>query len=106
MGMASEYVRVASTSDIPEGKMKMVQVGSAQVCLAHLAGRYDAIGNLCTHVGGPLAQGVLKDFVVTCPWHGSQFDVRTGEVKHGPAVKPEPTYEVKVEGTNILVRPR
>ncbi len=102
----AEFVRVASTSEVPEGKMKMVQMAGHQVCLANIAGKYYAIGNLCTHVGGPLAQGFLKDHVVTCPWHGSQFDVTTGEVKHGPAVKSEPAYEVKLEGSNIMVRPK
>ncbi len=102
----AEFVRVASTSEVPEGKMKMAQMAGHQLCLANVGGKYYAIGNLCTHVGGPLAQGSLKDYVVTCPLHGSQFDVRTGEVKRGPAVKPEPVYEVKVEGTGILVRPK
>ncbi len=102
----AEFVRVASTSEVPEGKMKMVQMIGHQVCLTNIGGKYYAIGNLCTHVGGPLAQGSLKDHTVTCPWHGSQFDVRTGEVKHGPAAKPEPAYEVKMEGSNILVRLR
>ena len=102
--MTGEFVKVASTSDIPEGKMKLVQLGSNQVCIAHAAGKYSAIGDTCTHVGGPLHQGVLKDSVVTCPWHGSQFDVRTGEVKRGPARVPEPVYEVKLEGSTIMLR--
>ncbi len=84
--------------------MKAVQMMGQEVCLANVGGTYHAIGNLCTHVHGPLAQGALKDQIVTCPWHGSQFDIRTGEVKRGPAMKPEPVFEVKVEGTNILLR--
>ena len=102
----AEFVKVALTSEVPEGKMKMVQLAGRQLCLANVGGSFCAIGNLCTHVGGPLAQGFLKDYMVTCPLHGSQFDVRSGEVKRGPAVKPEPVYEVKVEGSNILVRPK
>ncbi len=102
--MAGDFVRVASTSDIPEGKMKMVRLENLHLCIAQVGGKYHAIGNQCTHVGGPLAEGILKESIVTCPWHGSQFDVRTGEVKRGPAAKPEPTYEVKVEDNSILVR--
>ena len=108
MGTTSlaEFVKVASTSEIPDGKMKAVQMIGHEVCLANIGGTYYAIGNLCTHVGGILAQGSLKDYLVTCPLHGSKFDVRTGEVKRGPAMQPEPSYEVKVEGTTILVRPK
>ncbi len=84
----------------------MVQVEGEQVCLANVAGRFYAIGNLCTHVGGPLAQGFLTDHAVTCPWHGSQFDLATGEVKRGPASQHVSGYEVKIEGTNVLVQKR
>jgi len=100
-----EFVKVASTTEVPEGKMKMVQIAGHQLCLANIGGKFYAIGNQCTHVGGPLAQGSLKDYIVTCPLHGSQFDIRNGQAKRGPAVKPEPTYEVKVEGNNVLARP-
>ena len=67
---------------------------------------YIAIGKICTHLGGPLADGTLEGYEVECPWHGSKFDVRTGEVKNPPADTPEPVYEVKVEGNNILVKKR
>ncbi len=100
----TEFVKVAMTSEVPEGKMKTVQMAGQDICLANVGGTYHAIGNVCTHAHGPLSQGSLKDHVVTCPWHGSQFDIRTGEVRRGPAMKPEPVFEVKVEGTTILLR--
>ena len=102
----SEYARVASSREIPEGKMKNVLVGGQQVLLANIKGNFHAIGNVCTHMGGPLDKGVLEESVVQCPWQGSRFDVATGQVKRGPAARPEPLYEVKVEGDNILVRPK
>ncbi len=98
------FVKVALTSEVPEGKMKTVQMMGHDICLANVAGNYYAIGNVCTHFHEPLAQGTLKDNVVTCPLHGSQFDVRTGEVKRGPARVPEPVYEVKLEGSTIMLR--
>ena len=100
----ADFVRVASTSDVPEGKMKKVIVGGSQVLVANVKGQYYAIGNVCTHFGGPLDQGVLNGQEVQCPWHGSHFDVTNGQVKRGPAGRPEPVYDVKVEGGNILVR--
>ena len=105
MRSMAEFVRVASSLDIPEGKMKKVIVGSAQVLVANVKGKYYAIGNVCTHFGGSLDKGVLIGQEVQCPLHGSHFDVTNGQVKRGPATKPEPVYEVKVEAGNILVRP-
>jgi glycine betaine catabolism B len=100
------FVRVASTGDIAEGKMKKVTVNGQQVLLANVKGKYYAIGDVCTHFGGPLDQGTLNGQEVQCPWHGSHFDVTSGEVKRGPAARPEPVYEVKVEDGNILLKPR
>ena len=100
----ADFVRVGSTGDIPEGKMKKMIVGGAQVLVANVKGKYYAIGNVCTHFGGPLDQGVLIGQEVQCPWHGSHFDVTNGQVKRGPASKPEPVYEIKVEQDNVLVR--
>ncbi len=102
----SDFTRVASTSEIPDGKMRKVLVGAQQVLVANVKGKYYAIGNLCTHVGGPLDRGFLENTEVQCPLHGSRFDVTTGQVKRGPAMRPEPVYEVKVESDNILVRPK
>src|SRR2546425_7874913 len=105
-GMTEEFMRVAATSEIQADKMKMVQYKDQSICLANSAGKYYAIRNTCTHLGGPLAQGKLEGQMVECPWHGSRFDLTTGEVKRGPARTPERAYEVKVEGTAILIRPK
>jgi len=104
--MTEEFVRVASTSEIPPDKMKVVQYKGQPICLANSKGKYYAIKNACTHLGGPLGQGKLEDHIVECPWHGSRFDLATGEVRRGPAQTPEPVYEVKVEGAIILIRPK
>ena len=103
-GLATGFVKVALTSEIPQGEMKKVEVAGHEIVLANVGGKYCAIGNLCTHEGGPLDQGILEVHEVECPWHGSRFDIRTGAVKVGPALTPEPAYEVKVEGTNILIK--
>ncbi len=103
--VVSDFVRVASTGEIPEGKMKKVIVGSQQVLVANAKGKYYAIGNVCTHLGGPLDKGILDGHEVECPLHGSHFDVTNGQVKRGPATRPEPVYEINVESGSILVRP-
>jgi nitrite reductase/ring-hydroxylating ferredoxin subunit len=84
--------------------MKEVQVKGESVCIANVEGKFYAICNICTHEGGPLADGTLDGYEVECPWHNSRFDVRTGDVKSPPAGEPELVYEVKIEGSNILIK--
>jgi len=99
-----DFVKVAETKDIQTSQMIAVEVNGEKVCLANANGKYYAIGNVCTPMGGPLAEGKLAENIVQCPWHGSRFDIRTGEVVRAPAMRPEPTYEVKVENNNILIK--
>ena len=102
----AEYVRVASTMEIPKGEMRKVTLGGQQILVANVNGKFYAIGEVCTHMGGPLHEGLLEGHEVECPWHGSRFDVTSGQVKHGPAARPEPTFELKIEGNDILIRPK
>lgn len=102
--MSGDFVRVAETKDIQPSTMKAVDLASERVCIVNVEGNYYAIGNVCTHVGGPLNEGTLEGYEVECPWHGSKFDVRTGEAIKPPARQAVPKYEVKVEDNDILVR--
>ena len=99
-----DYVKVAEGKEIQPLTMKAVEVNGEKICLANIEGKYYAIGNVCTHLGGPLAQGKLEGYEVQCPWHGSRFDIRTGNVVRPPALRSEPAYEIKVEDDNILVK--
>ena len=99
-----DFVKVSDTEDIQPSHMKEVQVDGENICIVNVEGKYYAIGSICTHEGGPLADGTLEGYEVECPWHGSKFDVRTGEVKNPPASEPEPSYQVKVDGTKILIK--
>jgi nitrite reductase/ring-hydroxylating ferredoxin subunit len=85
-----------------EFQMSQVPPGSAlrvgAVAVFNVAGRVCATQAKCTHRGGPLGEGALDGSTVTCPWHGSQFDVCTGAVRRGPATDPLQTYPVTVEG--------
>ena len=68
------------------------------VAVYNVDGKFYATSEQCTHVGGPLDEGKLSGQVIVCPWHGSCFDVTTGEVKCGPAVRAVATYPVVVDG--------
>jgi 3-phenylpropionate/trans-cinnamate dioxygenase ferredoxin subunit len=103
-------VKVASTSDIPQGQMKSFKLGEKDVLIANVNGDFYAIGNICTHMGGDLSKGKLEGSTVTCPRHKAQFDVTTGKVVSHPKMflmhpkaKDEPTYTVKVEGKDIML---
>jgi len=105
-----EYIRVADKAELAANKIIMVVVGGKEVLLANVDGSYYAIANKCTHLGGSLVKGSLEGSVVTCPRHGAQFDVKTGqaiaEAKIGfvkMKVKGEESYTVKIEGPDILV---
>jgi len=97
------FVKTASTKDLEPGKIMGVEVGGKEVFLANLGGTYYAIGNRCTHMACMLSDGTLKGENVTCTCHGSIFEVKTGNVVKGPARKPEPMFQVKVEGDQILI---
>jgi ferredoxin-NADP reductase/nitrite reductase/ring-hydroxylating ferredoxin subunit len=103
---SEEFVKVANTNDIQPTRMRAFQINGLEVCIANVDGKYYAINNICTHEGGPLADGRIDGYEVECPWHNSKFDVRTGQVIQPPASEPEPVYEVKVDGNSILVRKR
>jgi 3-phenylpropionate/trans-cinnamate dioxygenase ferredoxin subunit len=99
----SEFVTVAKTSEIEEGKVKVVRVGDAPVGVTLIEGEYFAFADVCTHDDGPVAEGELDEHTIECPRHGARFDVRTGRALSLPAVVPIPVYAVKVDGEMIKV---
>jgi nitrite reductase/ring-hydroxylating ferredoxin subunit len=102
--LSEDFVKVAESKDIGPSTMKAVDVAGEKICIINIEGSYNAIGNVCTHMGGPLNEGKLEGFEVQCPWHGSKFDVRTGEPTKPPARQAVSSYEVKIQDNNILVR--
>ena len=99
----SDFIKVAETSEIPVGRVKVVVVGDKRIALCNVDGEFFAIDDLCTHDGGSLDQGELAGDVIECPRHGARFNVRTGKVLALPAVKPLNTYPLRVEGSEIQV---
>lgn len=104
------FVEVAKTDDILAGQMKLFKTQGKEVLVVNYEGKLYAIGGRCSHLNGELSKGKLEGKTVTCPRHGSVFDVTTGECLTGPRIvflkfraKAVPTYEVKVEGGSIQV---
>jgi nitrite reductase/ring-hydroxylating ferredoxin subunit len=98
-----DFVPIASTTDIPPGEMTIVDINGQEVVIANLGGEFVCFSNTCTHKQGPLGEGMLLGEVVECPFHGGQFNVRTGAVVQGPPTEPIATYPVEVTGDSISV---
>ena len=96
------FVKVASTSDLKPGENKVVNANGTEVALFNVGGEFFAINNTCLHRGGPLGEGFLEEDVVTCPWHGWRYNVKTGANAMIPTAKVA-NYQVKVEGNDVLV---
>ncbi len=104
--MSEEWVKVAEEDDLPDGAGMMVHgPEDNHIALFKVDGEFHAINHVCPHQGGPLADGTfIDDFVVACPWHGWEFDVRNGESpSHEAHVD---VYAVKVEDNEVFVGPR
>ena len=101
--MAKQFHIVAKISDIQPGMVVYVQVEDEEIAICNVDGNFFAIADVCSHDGGSLDQGELEGDIIECPRHGAQFNVRTGEVVQRPAVVPIDTYEVQIQGDDILV---
>jgi nitrite reductase/ring-hydroxylating ferredoxin subunit len=97
-----EYVRVASVSEVPAGTGRVVEANGRALALFNVDGRFYAMDNTCLHRGGPVGEGDLEGTIVTCPWHGFQYDVTTGRNVLDPDVGLEP-FAVRVDGDDVLV---
>ena len=98
-----DFVKVATLSEVPAGTAKAVDLRGTPIALYNVGGSIYATTNSCPHRGGPLGEGELDNSVITCPWHGFQYEVSTGKCQTNPALS-IPCFAVKVEGQDILVR--
>lgn len=98
-----EFVNVTGATEIAEGELGAFDVGGAPIGVANVGGTFHAFGDTCTHLHCSLSHGALDGTVVTCPCHGSQFDVTTGGVLRGPAEEAVQSYVARVENDVLQV---
>jgi nitrite reductase/ring-hydroxylating ferredoxin subunit len=96
-------VRIGKSTDIPAGEMHVFDIAGTRVTVANAGGHLYAFDDRCTHAGCSLSHGRLDGATVTCPCHGSQFDVTTGAVIRGPATRAVRSHRVEVEAEKLLV---
>jgi 3-phenylpropionate/trans-cinnamate dioxygenase ferredoxin subunit len=104
------FIKAAMTTEIPAGGMKGVNINGKNILISNIDGQFYAINGTCTHMGGDLTKGKLEGNVVTCPRHGSKFDVKTGKNLSGPKIlflklstADVAAFQVKVEGNQIMI---
>lgn len=102
MEVVSEFVKVASTKDVPEGEGIVVQANGSEIALFNVAGEFYAIHNVCRHAGGSLGDGFLEGDIVACPIHGWQYNVKNGACLIAPSISVK-SYQVKVAGSDIFI---
>jgi len=93
---------VAAVADVPPGTGRVVVANGRVLALFNVHGTFYALDNTCLHRGGPVGEGDLEETIVTCPWHGFQYDVTSGRNLFDPEVGLE-TFAVRVEGDDIFV---
>ena len=98
-----DFVPVAAESELGNGQRIFVEIDNETIVVFNIAGKYFAIGDVCSHDNGPVGEGELEGYEIICPRHGARFDIRTGDVKALPAVIGIPAYPVRVTDGQIEV---
>ena len=99
----AKLVKIAETKDLPPGQAAAFDVEGQRIALFNVEGTFYAIGDTCTHRGGPLSEGSVAGTAVTCPWHGADFDLKTGTALGPPAPQGVPSFRVVIEGGDVKI---
>ena len=102
----SDFIPVCKTTDLPDPGKRTFDLERQSVILIRQGGHFYALDDCCTHDGGPLRDGLVEGFEITCPRHGSTFDIRTGEALRLPATRPTLAHRVRLEGDQVLIQCR
>lgn len=97
------FVRLCKTSDVPVGVMKQLTIRGNEILVVNQNNNYHCLDARCTHAGAPLAEGELDGEILTCPWHGSRFNITNGAVIKGPAKEALRVYINRVEGDYLFI---
>lgn len=96
-------IDAAKIGELEPGRAKLVEIEGREIALFNCDGEYYAIDNLCTHVGGPLCEGEIDGYTVICPWHGAEFDIKSGTVLSPPAEENVNSYKVHIDDNFIQI---
>jgi nitrite reductase/ring-hydroxylating ferredoxin subunit/uncharacterized membrane protein len=102
--LPTDWTDAGPETDVRAEQPSVADVDGVPVLLVRHEGRLVALADRCTHRGGPLHEGQIKDGCVTCPWHNSSFELADGSIASGPATRPQPVLDVRVENGRVQVR--
>jgi nitrite reductase (NADH) small subunit len=102
-GTMPDFTKVTVQSELPAAnEAKEFRCGSKTICIANVNGTYSAMDNVCLHQGGPLGEGTVENGKVVCPWHGWEYDPKTGQAVHNANAKLA-VYPLKIENGDLLI---
>ncbi|MFN3134185.1 MAG: Rieske (2Fe-2S) protein [Candidatus Kryptonium sp.] len=104
MMVVEGYIEIASVDEIKSGELKVFEVNGESIILINLNGEFFAYKNQCSHMELELSDAEITGEILTCPWHGAQFNIRTGDVVRLPASEPLERYEVKIQDGKIFIK--
>jgi nitrite reductase (NADH) small subunit len=98
-----QFVKLTTESELPgANQAKEFACGNKEICIVNVNGELSAMDNICLHQGGPLGQGTVEKGKVVCPWHGWEYDPKTGATTHTPNAKVA-VYPIKIENGDVLI---
>ncbi len=98
-------VSVGKLADFPKGSLRPRELGDRRIVIANVGGKLYAVDDECSHARQPLSQGFLKGCELVCIFHWAIFDLEKGSVVQGPATTPVASYQVQIDGDDVLVAP-
>jgi nitrite reductase/ring-hydroxylating ferredoxin subunit/uncharacterized membrane protein len=104
--LPKDFTRVCDAADLTDNQLKKATANGTEIVLLKRGNEIFALGEKCSHLGGPLSEGQIDGNTVQCPWHGSRFCLKDGSVIDGPATNPQPVLETKVQDGGVFVRVR
>ena len=97
------FLKLTTESELPaEGEAKEFELGGKTICVANVGGTITAMDNVCLHMGGPLGQGYIEGNKLVCPWHGWEYDPKTGQMEDDPKTKLA-VYPIKIENGDVML---
>ena len=97
------YIKLAAESELPSvGQAREFEVDGRTVCVANVGGTITAMDNVCLHMGGPLGQGYIEGNKIVCPWHGWEYDPKTGQLEGDPNTKLA-VYPIRIENGEVMI---
>ena len=96
------FVKIGSLANLQPGSVMEAEVGGRTYAVCNSGGKLHALDGVCPHAGGPLGQGALQDHMLVCPWHGWEYDCRSGENDFDPTIRVQP-FAVRTDGDDILI---